>query len=111
MSARAAPEQAKTEEQWSIWSFHHRLSHAAIRQAIQAQRGLILPDYQLDPVSANDLVGWLQRNAQTHSEMNSAVGTQSQDLLDVDFKQESQFQAWIFSHYQEHYDAENALRI
>ena len=101
----------RTSEQWDIWSYHHRLSHDAIRQAIQQQKGLILADYQLDPISANDLVGWLQRNAQAHSEMNGALRVQSHDILDADFKQEAQLVAWINIHYLEHYTAENALRI
>lgn len=96
---------------WNIWSLHHRLSHTAIRQKIAANGGPQLTDYQLDPIFDQDIQGFLQRNSQTHIEMDAALGAQSTDLQDVDFKDERQRIAWISEHYLEHYNAENALGI
>lgn len=100
-----------SDAEWQIWSFSHRDSHVRIRQAIQTQKGVVLPDYQLDPIFPQDMQGWLQRNSQTHNDMDGALGAQGTDLLDVDFNDEKQVQAWMFSHYQEHFTAEQALGI
>ncbi len=100
-----------SREEWSIWSWHHRLSHDAIRQALQAQRGVLLQDYVLDPIAENDIKGWLQRNFLTHTEMDAALGRQSIDLEDVDFSNQQQKVSWVYYHYLEHLNAEQALGI
>lgn len=97
--------------EWVRWSYHHRDSHARIRDAIQKQKGVSLVDYQLDPISQEDIRGWLQRNSQSHSDMLGALNIQAEDLLDVDFSDLKQAEAWTNLHYQDHYNAENALRI
>lgn len=101
----------KSSTDWSIWSFHHRLSHQAIRQAIMAQKGVNLSEYLLDPIDFTDIGGFLQRNQQSHVEMDGALGFQSEDLQTVDLKDEEQKIAWIDSHWQEHSTAEQALGI
>lgn len=104
-------ESPRTPQDWVRWSFHHRDSHARIRQAIQKQKGIGLPDYQIDPITEEDLKGWLQHNSQLHGDMLGALGIQSEDLLDVDFRDPKQAQAWVFLHYQDHFNAETALGI
>lgn len=104
-------ESPRTPEGWIRWSFHHRQSHAAIRDAIQKQKNISLIDYQLDPITQEDLQDWLQRNSQSHSDMLGALGLQSEDLLDVDFRDQQQAQAWIYLHYFDHYTAETTLEI
>jgi hypothetical protein len=101
----------QTDNDWQSWSFHHRSSHLAIIQAIQAQKNITLTQYQLDPISPRDVPGFLQRNSQSHIEMNSVLDLQTVDLQDVDFKNDRQLRAWIFLHYKEHDDAETALGI
>ena len=100
-----------SKQDWDIWSYNHRISHDAIRDAIQKQKNVSLIDYQLDPISQDYLQDWLERNQQTHIEMDSAIGAQSSDLTDVDPKQQNQLVAWIWDHYQEHQTAEAALGI
>jgi hypothetical protein len=104
-------ESPRTPEQWLRWSYHHRDSHTRIRQAIQKQKNVNLVEYQLDPIFDQDLQGFLQRNSQSHGDMLSILGIQSEDLLDVDFKDERQAQAWIQLHYYDHFNAETALGI
>ena len=73
--------------------------------------GIQTNDYQLDPISQNDLPGWLQRNQQTHIEMDAAIGSQSVDLQDVDLNDERQLEAWVWLHFLEHQTAEDKLEI
>lgn len=101
----------RSPDEWSVWSFNHRDSHQRIRAAIQEKYGATLPDYQLDPIFPQDLQGWLQRNAQSHIDFDGVLELQSSDLLEVDFQNDGESQAWHNLHYQEHYNAELALGI
>lgn len=100
-----------TQDEWNIWSYHHRLSHDAIRQAALVQKNVTLIDYQIDPVNFNFVSDWLDRNQQLHVDMDGLVGAQSVDLQDVDVRDKNQFVAWVYLHYNEHLTAENRLGI
>lgn len=104
-------ETPQTPEEWQRWSFHHRDSHNRIREAVQAKHGVKLADYPIDPITEDDIAGFLQRNSQMHIDFDGVLNLQSNDLLDVDFTDPEQRSAWVFAHYQEHYDAELKLGI
>ena len=101
----------KESTSWTEWSFHHKMSHDAIRQGIAAKGGPLLTDYQIDPISPADMPSWLQRNSQLHIDMNSVLGLQSADLQDVDLSDERQLVAFIALHAQQHRDAEAAAGV
>lgn len=101
----------KTQEDWNRWSFDHRVSHDAIRAGITAQFNIDLTDYQLDPIAPNDVVGFLERNSQMHIDMNTVLNLITTDLEDANFNDKNQLQAWLWLHYQEHFNAENKLGI
>lgn len=101
----------KNANDWQRWSFHHRDEHRAIRQAIQSQIGVNLPEYQLDPINGSDTTLWLQNNAQSHGDMNGALHLPSVNLLDVHFDDPRALEAWIWLHYQEHFSASAKLQI
>jgi len=101
----------RTREQWDRFSWHHRSSHTAIRQAIRSQKGVHLPEYILEPIDFNRFVDFLQANSQTHIDMLSVLGIQGEDLQDVDVRNENQLVAWSWLHYLDHYNAEKALGI
>jgi hypothetical protein len=100
-----------SDEDWNVWSYHHRLSHDAIRDAIRTKKGLPLTDYIIDPIDRGHLQDWLMRNQQLHLEMDAAVGSESVDLTDVDPNNKNQMTAWIYDHYLEHQTAEVSLQI
>lgn len=99
-----------TDQQWQIWSWHHRLSHDEIRQAL-FKRGVSVVDYAIEPINPSDPSGFLQRNSQLHLEMNNALSLGSQDLQDVNLGNEDQKVSWIMVHWREHQDAEVTLGI
>jgi hypothetical protein len=101
----------KSDREWDVWSFHNRTSHLAIIQAIQTQKNITLTQYQLDPISPKAVPDFLQRNSQSHIDMNSVLNLQTVDLQDVDLKNRRQLEAWIFLHWKEHSDAEQSLGI
>lgn len=101
----------KTQDDWNIWAFNHRISHDMIRASIAAKGGPKLGDYQIDPIPPQAMPKWLQNNQQLHIDMNSALGKQSVDLQDVDLSDERQLIAWIAIHYEEHFVAEAAAGV
>jgi hypothetical protein len=96
---------------WNRWSFDHRDSHDRIRQAIMRVDGVQLTDYPVDPIDGDHIADFLQYNSQLHADMNGVLGLQSVDLLSVNFQDNNQREAWINLHYQEHFDAEQALGL
>jgi len=106
-----APQSA---EDWALWGFAHRDHHLLIRNAIQTQTGTNLQTYDLDPVPFQDPIGlstWLERNQLAHNDMNTTVGLQGRDLIQVDFANHEQAQAWVYLHWLEHTTAGDALKI
>lgn len=101
----------RTDQDWSIWSYAHRDQHAIIRQAIQAQLGINLPEYPLDPINFDQLSQFLDWNQQAHDDFNGVLGTQSSNLQQADLKDPGQLEAWIYLHRREHETAANALKI
>jgi hypothetical protein len=100
-----------TQQDWDRWAFSHKESHRAIIEAIVQNGGTRLTEYVLDPISENDFKGFLDRNQQMHLDATSLLGVLSINLNEVDFKDPAQRQAWIFNHYQNHYDLETKLGI
>jgi hypothetical protein len=101
----------KTPQGWSYFSFNNRDSHDQISAAILKKNNILINAYQLEPINPEDIAGWLQRHSQTHNEQNSAMGTQGQDLQDVNLRDEKQLVSWIWNHYLEHQVLHQALGI
>ncbi len=100
----------KTQQDWDNWSWSHRQSHAAIRDAVQKQFGVTLPDYQIDPIP-QDKQGFLEANRQLHDQMMKIVGGDPQDLQQADLNDSASSKDWHDSHYQEHLNTEQRLGI
>jgi hypothetical protein len=100
----------KSSADWTLWSFNHALIHQQIRTAL-ANLGVATGDYVLDPINPKDVQEWLLRVQQAHSEMNAALGLQSNDLTGVDFSNQAQTAAWIYLNWQEDNAAAAALQI
>lgn len=72
---------------------------------------IMLPVYQLDPINFQDPQDFIWRHAQTHTDMNGALGLQSIDLSELDINDPNKVAAWIYSQYQEHNNMHEALGI
>ena len=91
----------ETEHDWSIWGWANFDVNNQIRQAIKDQKGLTLPEYQLEPIPWNDIDTWLDNNQQAHIDFTSALGIQSSDLLHTDLQDRNQRAAWIWLNFSE----------
>ena len=100
-----------TDQDWNTWSLSHSASHKKIIQAVLAQKGVTLSQYQLDPIPFNDFGTFLNNNQQAHNDMTNALGITGSDLQSVDITDESQKRAWINLHAQEHREVELALGV
>lgn len=99
----------RSDPDWEVWAFSHKEHHDQIRQAIQRTKNINLEQYQLNPIVKEP--EWLKRNAQSHDDMNLALGLQGSDIEELDFNDEKQLQSWIYAHYLEHQDAAKFLQI
>lgn len=100
-----------TQQDWDFFSWNHRLSHDRIRTGILQKFNINLTDYQIDPMDAQNIQGFLQNNASLHGDMLGVLGIPGIDLLDVDMSKDNQKNAWIYWHYIDHYNAESALGV
>jgi hypothetical protein len=101
----------KTADDFAFWSFNHRDSHKRIIEAIQKDVGVILVEYDIDPVNFQAIDQWLLRNQEYHNDMNGILQLQGSDLTGVDFSNQDSFANWILLHWLEHSDAEFKLGI
>jgi len=101
----------KNQDDLNRWSFNHAQDHLEIIQAIQKAGKGSLIQYQIDPIAYNNPSEFLRRHAQTHTDMNAALGLQSIDLSETDFSDPNVFSAWVYSNYQEHNNVHLALGI
>ena len=101
----------KNIDELNRWSFNHAQDHLLIIQTIKQQGGPSLIQYQIDPIAYNNPSEFLRRHAQTHTDMNEALGLQSIDLSETDFSDPNVFAAWVYSNYQEHNNAHLKLQI
>jgi len=99
------------QQDWSIWSFQNYTVINAINQAVFAQKQIILPNYQIEPIPWNDLTLWLQNNQQAHIDFTAALGQQSNDIFHTNWQDPAELQAWIFLNFMELYNACATLKI
>jgi hypothetical protein len=105
----AIENEPENEADWQRWAFDHWDSHNRIRARILTLRGVNLPDYQVQPIALENLVPFLQNNAQMHTDMNGVMNAESADLLNVDMNDPEQRVGWFAEHYAEHFDLEQEL--
>lgn len=95
----------------NVFSFSNRDEHNKIAASFLANYGVTVPDFVLDPIPLFDMGVWLQQHQVLHNIMNGVLGTNSNDLTDVNFRDPSQLSEWIWLHAQEHYQAGNLLSL
>jgi hypothetical protein len=101
----------RNDNDWRAWSFANSQDLLEIQQAIQAQHGVNLPQYVLDPVTIDALPRWLERNQQALDGINGVLKLQGDDVEIVDLENPRELQGWVYSIFQQHRDARAALKI
>jgi hypothetical protein len=101
----------QTDADWSRWSFNNYDCLNQIRQAIDTQYGITLPEYQVEPIDFGDLDAFLSNNQQAHIDFTGVLGLQSSDLQHTDLRDNNQRQAWVFLNWMELNNACQKLKI
>lgn len=99
---------------WQTFLWQHGNDHLEILQAIQKQKNAQLverPLYSLNLNDPKDIANWLELHQQSHSDFDTILGIQSNDLTSVDFKNPNQVKAWVFLNASEHQNARQILGI
>ena len=100
-----------TDEERAIWLSTHMAHHRDINRVIYQITKFSLSEYVLDPLNIDNPGSWADQHQQMHTEMDTVLGIQGLNLLEVDWKDRGKLSSWIFDHFQEHYQAANILEI
>lgn len=93
------------------WSFSNADAHSRIVTAIRSQIGTVLTPFVLDPIPEFDRQNWLRRHQQAHTDFTAVLGIDGSDLSEVNWQDQEEREAWVQLHFEEHFQANNILRI
>ena len=99
---------ANIPENWETlqeWSFAHMAHHRDLNAYILRTKGINLPLYPIDPMNPDDMGTFGYQHQVMHNNQNSVLGIDGQDLLDVDWSDQTQRATWIFLNMNEHLQA------
>lgn len=66
------------------------------------QNNVQLTSFILDPIDPNDISMWLYQHQIMHDQLNTVLGTQGFNLLNLDWEDPDQFAAWLRQNGDEH---------
>lgn len=97
--------------QLAFWARMHVIWHRSCNLLIFQKHNVILPEYVLDPIDADDPGVFLQNHQTMHNNIDSVLNIQSYDLQDVDWANQTQRIGWFQAHAQLSQQEANALEI
>jgi len=101
-----------TPEDFHWWSFNHMAHHRAeVDQLNNANPGLNLPIFILDPVDPNNPGVFLYQHQQMHNNTEVITGVSGYDLTTVDMRDPEQLAGWIFLNADLHFQEAQILGI
>lgn len=92
-----------TPGQLRLWSFAHMAHHRDTNRIIMQSKGIVLPEYALDPVKFSSNSTWTELHQQMHNNNDSVLGVGGFDLTQVNWQDVKQRSAWIWLNFQLHY--------
>lgn len=100
-----------TNQGWDEWSWHNYQHHLAINTALTQVLGIIPVTYRLWPVRQEEFRDWLEQHQQAHTLFCNAIGISGVDISDLDFKDKTKRDAWMYLHFQQHQAAAQILGL
>jgi hypothetical protein len=85
-----------TDQEMSTWAFAHMAHHRDVNAAIYRTKGVILPEYVLDPVNMADPQGFLNLHQDMHNNTDAVLGISGYNLSEVDWSDPGQRAGWIY---------------
>lgn len=111
MSLAAVLYPSPTTKGWAEWSWHNYQHHQAIDTAMEQVRGIKPASYRLWPVDEHNFQDWLEQHQQSHSLFTQVLGISGQDLSELDLKDKTKREAWMFQHFIQHQAAAQTLAL
>lgn len=93
------------------WAFSHMVHHRDIIARLNADHGLNLDTFILDPIDPSDMAQWLYQHQVMHNQMNAVLGISGFNLSELDWQEPDLVAAWISMNANEHYQAATILNI
>jgi hypothetical protein len=104
--------QPKSQDDWRAWAFNHSANHYDWIPAITAQKNIVgLQQFLLSPIDSEEMGMWFYNHQVAHDQANAALGTSGFNLLELDWKDESQFAEWLRLNGDEHIRISGILGI
>lgn len=87
-----------TDAELAIWSRMHMMWHRSMNVRILAVHHIALPEFVLDPVDLSQGSNFPQNHQTMHNNIDAILGVQGQDLLSIEWSDESARIGWFQSH-------------
>jgi hypothetical protein len=100
-----------TKTGWQEWSWANLQHHLAIDTAILEVLGVEIVPFRIWPVFEKDFQDWLEQHQEYHNVYSQVLGIESQDLSELDLKNKSKADDWMYLHVQEHRSAATILKL
>ncbi len=84
------------------WSFVHAAHHYDIQRAVFEQKAVRLDNWVLNPFDRENPGIWTYLHQTMHNQANKALGTEGQNLTDVDWTDSDSLSDWINANAIEH---------
>jgi hypothetical protein len=111
MGLAAIYEVPQERDDWAFWSFNHAAHHTDIVRVLYETKGVQLSSFLLDPMDPDNMDRWLYWHQTMHTEMDLVLNITSNNLLDLDWRDDGQLQEWINFNGSEHYQATTLLGV
>lgn len=85
------------------WAFFNIAHHRDVSNWLQFNKQVSVENFAIYPLPPQEGLGaWLLNHQSWHTQINSVLGTRSNNLLSVNFQDYNALSAWIFLHATEH---------
>jgi hypothetical protein len=92
-----------TAAEISWWGFANMAHHRDVNRYIATTRGILLPEYLLDPIDLRAASAWDANHQIEHNNADTILGVQGFDISESDWQDKERMAAWIWLHYRLHY--------
>jgi len=100
------------EQELHWWSFNHMAHHRAEVDALNdANPGLDLPLFVLDPMDPDNAGVFLYQHQELHNNTGALTGVSGYDLTSVDLRDPQQLAGWVFLNATLHYEEAQILGV
>jgi hypothetical protein len=99
------------EPSWNQWAFQLDQNIRDIAAALLTKQNVVLPQYQISPISWPAINEWLERVSTVIDQICANTGAKARDVERVNLDDQREKQAWVYAIYSEIQQARMNLAI